>query len=57
MVSPSWNMKRNKIADIKMGEGDFGWKWLVEGIGIVEIGNICYIRGIINDEQNIVGKL
>lgn len=57
MVNPSWNMSRNKISDVEMGEGDFGWRWIVEGYGVVRIGNVCYIIGKIDDEQNIVGRL
>jgi len=26
----AWNMKKNKIADEEMGEGDMGWQWIIQ---------------------------
>lgn len=52
-------MRKNKIADEEMGEGDFGWSWLVKGFGVIVVApqNICYISGRIDDEQRIEGVL
>lgn len=58
-MSISGNMRKNKIADEEMGEGDFGWSWLIRGFGVIIPApqNICYISGKIDDEQHIEGVL
>ena len=44
------------FANEEMGEGDFGWDWLEEAWTVL-FRNVCYISGIIYDEQQIVGKV
>ena len=49
-------MGNGLFADIEMGEGDFGFEWLEEAWTVL-YRNVCYISGMIEDEQQIEGVI
>ena len=48
--------KHGMMANDEMGEGDFGWTWLIRAWTVL-YHNVCYIEGMIEDEMSIEGKI
>ena len=50
----SWNMKKNKLADIEMGEGDFGWGWTIFGWDLYS-HNPTFLEGLVEEIVELEG--
>ena len=56
-ASFGWAYKRkNKLANIEMGEGDFGWRWVIKYWELLA-NNPCQVEGMITLVTELEGMV
>lgn len=53
---PSSMENLSHFADDEMGEGDFGWDWLIKAWTVLH-HNVCFLEGKIVDEASLIGNV